>query len=277
MPDAPLYNERSKSVNAMPSPFPGMNPYLEHPDRWSTVHNRSIVAIADFLTPLLIPRYQVDIEKRIYQVTDSNLQLIGRSDITVQAPKQPIVPTSLANPSISTLQPIRIQLPIDDEVREAYLEIKEVSTGRVVTLIEVLSPTDKQDQGYQKHHEKRQQVLNSRTHFIEIDLLRSGEPWPITGDEPRSDYRVLVSRAGDRPIADLYPFNIQDSMPQIPVPLQFGDLEPLLNLKELIEDIYDRSGYSHFIDYNLEPSPKLSSTDQAWLDQLLRHAALRSD
>jgi hypothetical protein len=75
----------------MPSPFPGMNPYLEHPDRWSTVHNRCIVAIADVLTPLLIPRYQVDIEKRIYQVTDGlfdpSLQLIGRSDITVQSPK----------------------------------------------------------------------------------------------------------------------------------------------------------------------------------------------
>jgi hypothetical protein len=277
MPDDPLYNGISKSVTAMPSPFPGMNPYLEHPDRWSTVHNRCIVAIADFLTPLLIPRYQVDIEKRIYQVTDSNLQLIGRSDITVQAPKQPIIPTSLANPSISTLQPIRIQLPIDDEVREAYLEIKEVTTGRVVTMIEVLSPTDKQGQERQKHEEKRRQVLSSRTHLIEIDLLRSGAAWPIISDESSSDYRVLVSRATDRPIADLYPFNLQDLMPQIPVPLQFGDLEPLLDLKELIEAIYDRSGYSHFIDYNLNPSaPKLSSTDQVWLDQLLRSAALRS-
>jgi hypothetical protein len=277
MPDAPLYNGTSKSVNAMPSPFPGMNPYLEHPDRWSTVHNRSIVAIADFLTPLLIPRYQVDIEKRIYQVTDSNLQLIGRSDITVQSPKKPIVPTSIAIQSVSTLHPIRVKLPIEEEVRESYLEIKEVTTGRVVTTIEVLSPTNKRGEGRQKYEEKRQRVLSSRTHLIEIDLLRSGDPLPMSGDEPSSDYRVLVSRAGDRPIADLYPFNMQDSMPQIPVPLQFGDLEPLLNLKELIEAIYDRSGYSHFIDYNLEPSPKLSSTDQAWLDQLLRHAALRSD
>jgi hypothetical protein len=265
----------------MPSPFPGMNPYLEHPDRWSTVHNRGIVAIADFLTPLLIPRYQVDIEKRIYQITDSlsnpNLQLIGRSDITVQAPKQPIIPTSLATQSISTLQPIRVNLPIEEEIREAYLEIKEVATGRVITTIEVLSPANKRGQGRQKYEEKRQRVLSSRTHLIEIDLLRSGEPLPMSSDEPSSDYRVLVSRATDRPIADLYPFNLQDLMPQIPVPLQFGDLEPLLDLKEIIEDIYDRSGYSHFIDYNLNPSaPKLSSTDQVWLDQLLRSAALRS-
>jgi hypothetical protein len=75
----------------MPSPFPGMNPYLEHPDRWSTVHNRFIVAIADVLTPLLLPRYQVDIKKRIYQILE--------------------------------------------EVREAYLEIKEEATGRIITTI----------------------------------------------------------------------------------------------------------------------------------------------
>ncbi|NJL46340.1 MAG: DUF4058 family protein [Leptolyngbyaceae cyanobacterium SM2_5_2] len=35
----------------MPSSFPGMNPDLEHPERWSTVHNRLIVALADVLTP----------------------------------------------------------------------------------------------------------------------------------------------------------------------------------------------------------------------------------
>ncbi len=46
----------------MRSPFPGMNPYLEHPDRWSTVHNRLIVALADTLTPQLLPKYQVDID-----------------------------------------------------------------------------------------------------------------------------------------------------------------------------------------------------------------------
>ncbi len=215
----------------MPSPFPGMNPYLEHPDRWSTVHNRCIVAIADVLTPLLVPRYQVDIEKRIYQF----------------------------------------------EVHEAFLEIKEVATGLVITMIEILLPTNKRGQEREKHDKKRQRVLSSRTHLIEIDLIRSGEPLPMTGDEPRSNYRVLVSRAIDRPTADLYPFNLQDPMPTIPVPLQFGDPEPMLSLKELIEDIYDRSGYSHFIDYNLEPSPpKLSPSDQSWLDQLLRSVGLRS-
>ena len=61
-----------------------MNPYLEHPDRWSTVHNRLIVALADELTPQLLPKYQVDIEKRVYDVMGFNTLLVGRPDVTVQ-------------------------------------------------------------------------------------------------------------------------------------------------------------------------------------------------
>ncbi len=204
-----------------------MNPYLEHPDRWSTVHNRFIVAIADILTPLLLPRYQVDIEKRIYQVTDSNLQLIGRT-----------------------------------EIREAYLEIKEAATGLVITTIEILSPTNKRGQGRQKYEEKRQRVLNSRTHLVEIDLLRSGDSLPMN-DALSSDYHVLISREADLPGADLYSFNLQDLMPIIPIPLQVTDPEPTIDLKQIIEDIIIRSGYAHFIDYTTDPTPNLSKATEA--------------
>jgi hypothetical protein len=214
----------------MPSPFPGMNPYLEHPDRWSTVHNRFIVAIADLLTPLLLPRYQVDIEKRT--------------------------------------------IPIEEEIREAYLEIKEAATGRVITTIEILSPTNKRGQGRQKYEDKRQRVLSSRTHLVEIDLLRSGESLPMN-DAISSDYHVLISREADRPGADLYPFNLQDPMPIIPIPLQATDVEPTIDLKQIIEEIIVRSGYTHFIDYTIDPIPNLSKPDQVWLDGLLQDLGLR--
>jgi len=80
----------------MPSPFPGMNPYLEYPDRWSTAHNRLIVALADVLTPQLLPKYQVDIEKRIYEVVGMNSLLVGRPDVTVQRPRY-LAPNLAAN------------------------------------------------------------------------------------------------------------------------------------------------------------------------------------
>jgi hypothetical protein len=258
----------------MPSPFPGMNPYLEHPDRWSTVHNRFIVAIADLLTPLLLPRYQVDIEKRIYQVTDSNLQLIGRSDVSVQSPRNPRQSIDPSRGAVAMLQPVRVTLPIEEEIREAYLEIKEAATGRVITTIEILSPTNKRGQGRQKYEDKRQRVLSSRTHLVEIDLLRSGESLPMN-DAISSDYHVLISREADRPGADLYPFNLQDPMPIIPIPLQAADLEPTIDLKQIIEEIIVRSGYTHFIDYTIDPIPNLSGPDQVWLDGLLQDLGLR--
>ena len=83
----------------MSAPFPGMNPYLEHPDRWSTVHNKLIVAIADALTPKLLPRYQVDIEKRIYEVMGFNSLLVGRADVSVQQPRQAANSSAAATPT----------------------------------------------------------------------------------------------------------------------------------------------------------------------------------
>jgi len=260
----------------MPSPFPGMNPYLEHPDRWSTVHNRLIVALADVLTPQLLPKYQVDIEKRIYEVVGMNSLLVGRPDVTVQRPRYPY-PSSSANVAVSVFpsEPVRVAVPMMEEVREAYLEIKEAATQIVVTAIEVLSPTNKRGEGRQKYEQKRQQVLNSQTHLIEIDLLREGEPLPIAGISVASDYRVLISHSHTRPLADLYPFDLADPIPCFPVPLQANDQEPVVNLQILLNEIYERSGYDYFIDYHTDPLPPMSEAGLAWIDSLLKAQGLR--
>jgi hypothetical protein len=260
----------------MPSPFPGMNPYLEHPDRWSTVHNRLIVALADVLTPQLLPKYQVDIEKRVYEVIGVNALLVGRPDVTVQRPRdtEPIVSTN-RGVSSATTEPVPVTVPMLEEVREAYLEVKETATQIVVTAIEILSPTNKRGEGRQKYQQKRQQVLNSRTHLIEIDLLRDGEALPIAGSTISSSYRILVSRANTRPMADLYPFNLADRIPSFPIPLQSDDVEPMIDLQLLLNQVYERSGYDYFIDYHTDPLPPLSQGELVWVDRLLRENGLR--
>lgn len=260
----------------MPSPFPGMNPYLEHPDRWSTVHNRLIVALADVLTPQLLPKYQVDIEKRIYEVVGLNSVLVGRPDVTVQRPRNPD-PNTAVNVVVSTAasEPLKVAVPMLEEIREAYLEIKEAATQIVVTTIEILSPTNKRGEGRQKYEQKRQQVLNSQTHLIEIDLLRDGEPLPIVGISVSSDYRILISRAQTRPLADLYPFNLVDPIPRFPIPLQAEDQEPVVDLQTLLNEVYERSGYDYFIDYHSDPLPPISTASLAWVDAQLKDRGLR--
>lgn len=254
----------------MPSPFPGMNPYLEHPDRWSTVHNRLIVALADALTPQLLPKYQVDIEKRVYTIVGMNSLLLGRPDVTVQRPRQPLPDrTGQTIVSAPLPQPVKVSVPTTEDVQEAYLEIKEAATQIVVTAIEILSPTNKRGEGRQKYEQKRQQVLNSQTHLVEIDLLRDGDPLPMAGEAEASPYRILISRANTRPLADLYPFNLTDSIPSVPIPLQARDAEPIADCQSLLMDVYERSGYDYFIDYTTDPTPPLTPEALTWINEVL--------
>ncbi|HAX80224.1 MAG TPA: hypothetical protein DCY88_31400 [Cyanobacteria bacterium UBA11372] len=260
----------------MPSPFLGMNPYLEDPNRWSSVHNRLIVALADALTPQLLPKYQVDIEKRIYEIIATDDLFIGKADVTVQRNLTP-TPSTSSNVAVVTpaTQPITVDLPVLEEVREAYLEVKDPSTKEVVTVIEILSPTNKRGEGRAKYEKKPYSVLGSLTHLVEIDLLRMGEHLPILGNPPQTHYRILVSRSNKRPKADLYAFNLPDLIPSFPLPLRPGDVEPEVDLQALLHGVYERSGYDYFIDYNSDTVPPLSESDAAWMDALLREKGLR--
>lgn len=259
----------------MSSPFPGMNPYLEHPERWSTVHNRLIVALADALTPQLLPKYQVDIEKRIYEVIGVNTLLVGKSDVSIQRPRTPTEAHANVVVAHSPAEPVKVTVPLTEEVREAYLEVKEAATKAVITTIEILSPTNKQRDGRQKYEAKRQRVLRSQTHLVEIDLLRAGEPLPVVEDLFQSHYRILVSRTTERPTADLYLFNLTDSVPPFSLPLQSDDQEPTIDLQVMLDQVYERSGYDYFIDYQVDPLPPLSAADLNWIETLLREKGLR--
>ncbi|NJK66677.1 MAG: DUF4058 family protein [Microcoleus sp. SU_5_3] len=180
----------------MPNPFPGMNPYLESPELWRAVHNRLIVAIADFLTPQLLPKYLVDIEQRIYQISGEDVLLVGIPDVAVQ--RSPIPATSNTS-NIAVIAPamtaLKVRVPAPVEFRESYLQVIEQETRKVVTVIEVLSPTNKRGKGREMYEEKRYKVFGSRSHLVEIDLLRSYKPLPVFGDDIDGSYRILVSRA----------------------------------------------------------------------------------
>ena len=261
----------------MSSPFPGMNPYLEHPQLWSEVHSRLIVAIADAVAPHLRPKYRVAIEKRVYQITDENAVLVGIPDVSVgrslKNTNQEVSGIVVASPPV---KPVTVTVPMPEEVREGYLEVREVGTGEVVTVIEVLSPKNKRTgEGRNAYERKRQQVLVSSTHLVEIDLLRGGQPMPILDNGIQASYRILVSRSEYRPQAELYPFAVQEPILPFPLPLLQGDTEPLVDLQALIHGVYDRAGFDLAIDYTREPVPPLSEADAIWSDTLLKEQGLR--
>jgi hypothetical protein len=97
----------------------------------------------------------------------------------------------------------------------------------------------------------------------------------MLGINIKSDYRILVSRSNQRPKADLYAFNLKETIPKFPLPLREGDKEPIVDLQELINGIYERASYDLVIDYSQEAMPELSEEDKIWLDELLKSQKLR--
>ncbi|BAZ11010.1 hypothetical protein NIES4071_28340 [Calothrix sp. NIES-4071] len=244
----------------MPSPLPGMNPYLENPELWSEFHSRMIVAIADALDDSLSEDYRVAVEKRVYLSDDGDNVLIGIPDVSVTASSQSTTQTATLEP---ITQPISIEIPIAEEVQERFLEIREVGTGNVITVIELISPKNKRTgEGRSAYLQKRLHILVSATHLVEIDLLRGGEALPM-GAVITSDYRIIISRSYQRPKAELYAFNLQQSIPAIPIPLRSGEDEPVLDLQLLLHKIYDRARFKLGIDYSKACTPKLSKENEA--------------
>lgn len=260
----------------MLSPFPGMNPYLENPRLWVEVHNRLIVNLADALAPFIPEQYRVAIEQRTYLSDESDSILVGIPDVAVFSQKTTPNTTS-STTAVATTEAIMVTMPVPENVRESYLEIREMATNFVITVIEILSPKNKRaGEGRETYYKKRQQVLASLTHLVEIDLLRGGKSMPFLGEVPTTNYRIVVSRGNRRPQAQLYAFNLQQTIPSFPLPLNVGDAEPIVDLQSLLNGVYDRARYHLAIDYSQEPVPPLKEEDANWVDALLREKGLRN-
>lgn len=257
----------------MPTPFPGMDPYLERPGLWPDVHNRLIAALADDLAPRLRPRYFVAIEERTYTVSPDDLVFAGRADVAVV--RRETNPAESAPEAVSD-DVVIVEVPVLDEVRESFLEVRSVADERVVTVLELLSPANKRPgSGRDQYSEKRLGIFGTRTHLVEIDLLRAGEPMAIRGWDGQSDYRILVSRGDRRPRAQLLPFSVRQPVPIFALPLLRGDDEPAVALGALLHALYDRAGYDLRVDYRADAEPPLGDADATWADALLRGATLR--
>ncbi|NEQ69456.1 MAG: DUF4058 family protein [Symploca sp. SIO2D2] len=248
----------------MRSPFPGMNPYLESPALWSEVHSWLIVELARMLNLHITPKYRAAVEKRVYEESI----LVGVPDISV-ARQQTDSPLQSQTSTMTLTSPILVELPELEATVERYLEIREVATGEVVTVIEILSHKNKRSgEGRNQYLSKRTKVLSSQSHLVEIDLLRSGKPLPLNYSGT-SDYRILVSRIEQRPIAQLYPFNLRDLLPCLTIPLKAGDEEPVIDLNELIDIVYQSAALGLTIDYHQQPIPRLKKADFEWVQSLV--------
>jgi hypothetical protein len=167
--------------------------------------------------------------------------------------------------------PRQVLLPAVDKEGLSYVEIRDRRTRRLVTVIELPSPSNKQPGPDRDHYEtKRAEILASRTHLLEINLLRGGARMPSLEDV-QCAYCVLVSRFEARPKADVWPIGLREPLPVVPVPLADKDPEANLDLQAILHRLYDGGGYARFI-YASTPDPPLSPEDAVWAQALIGEA-----
>jgi len=242
-----------------------MNPYLEA--IWHDFHERFLPAAAAYLVPQVRPRYIVFIDESVYlhEIPQEELRLIGRPDLSVVRGEEV---TTRAGAAGVLEAPAQVLLPEQDVESLSYLNVLDRDSREVITVVELLSPTNKRPGEHRAQYlARRSAVRQSEAHLVEIDLLRGGRPMPAEG-RPGCTYSVLVSRADRRPRADFWPFGLRDPLPIVPVPLRPGDANARLDLRAILDRVYDESGYEDFI-YRHEPDPPLTGDDDAWARSFL--------
>ena len=148
------------------------------------------------------------------------------------------------------------------------VEIRDVAERRLVTVIEILSPENKRGKGYLEYNDKRAAILATDTHLLEIDLLRQGQRIALIGELPRAPYFVFVSRWTRRPKTQVYPIQLRDKLPTVPVPLLLPDPDVALDLQAALDACFELVGYERLLDYT-QPLAELSAEDAAWVNSIV--------
>ncbi len=250
----------------MPSPFPGMNPYLEQDSIWHDFHERFCPRAAEMLTAQVRPHYIVKIDEHIYihEPPEDPRRLLGRADVGL-AESTPAAAAEAAE--FETVTTVAVRLPAVDIERQSFIEIRDRDNRKLITVVELLSPSNKfAGPDREQYLAKRVQLLASAVHVVELDLLRGGPRLPVEGLPP-CDYCVLFSRSESRPDARLVPILLRNSLPILPIPLR-AQTHAHLDLKAVIDHIYDAAGYEDYI-YENEPQPHLSPEDAEWARQFV--------
>jgi len=248
-----------------------MDPFIEG-QKWEDFHASFITAIRDVLVPAVRPRYIVDVERRIYlelsdpaepvQMLVAGAAIYHRVDHLSEG--------SVAVANEPSIKPKVCTLPYFEEHRETFITIRRGLPARVVTVIELLSPTNKRKgtEGRDQYFDKIHALLKTSVSLVEIDLLRGGER-PAVSDPPPGDYFAVVSKPKPRPLAEVYGWSLADPLPRILIPLSIEDPDVPLDLQAAFNLVYDRAGYDYAIDYKQPVIPPLSDTEHPMITKVV--------
>ena len=259
-------------------PFPGMDPYLEEPRLFPGLHDRLIVYFSDLLQPLVRPRYYVEIRERIYftlppeRYPDLSLRRHSAPDgVGREVPFR----GGGAAVAVAADEPVRLVRTVRE--RETYLEIRELESDTLVTVLEILSPANKLGVGADQYRDKQAQLLAAPVHLVEVDLLRAGTRVSAAGPPaarlPAFHSLVSVCRADAREQVEVYPFTLRDRLPRVRIPLRRPDADTVLDLPAAFARACESADYALRLPYTQPPPrPELNPEDAAWVREQLAAA-----
>jgi len=254
------------------SPFPGIDPYLEDPAFWEDFHRRFITVIADALLAELPPSYDAQIDERVRLVeADSERAGSRLPDVSVDwinRPQSSAGGTPAETAGSAVLTPVAIPMPALEEYRDVWVEVVHLPERNLVTAIEVLSPTNKTDEGAAVYHNTRIELYTRHVNLVEIDLLRGGDRLSLAKPLPPGDYYAFVARDQRRPLVDVYAWGLRGPLPTVPIPLLPQDGDVNLNLAEVFASTYERGRYAQRLRYERPVSPPVPEADRAWVSAL---------
>lgn len=264
----------------MPSPFPGMDPYLEA--HWRDVHARLVIYACDALQGVLPAALRARVEESILLETPKGLgdhPLFPDVRVVEYTQKRP----TEARPegAVAVVEPLLVDTE-PEPVTETFLEIIDRESGnRVVTVIEILSPSNKSPgPNREQYLRKQREICASDANLVEIDLNRFGThslAFPLEHVKPqgRTAYMACVRRATRRGKAEVYPMPLWERLPVVKVPLRPNDADVPLNLQELVEQCHRNGAYDGTLNYAVDPDPPLLGADKKWADAWLLENGLR--
>jgi hypothetical protein len=220
-----------------------MDPYLEDEPLWPVFHHQLVMCLYQILLPGLVDRYRARVGQRSYFTEQALFTSVVR-----------------------------------EEHHEDYIEIRQRNDGRLITLVDLVSPPNKTSiTGRAAYLEKRQEGRSASANLVEIDLVLQGQPTLeySRDDLPEWDYAVTVTRSTQPERYEIYTATLQKRLPRFRLPLAADDRDTVLDLHTAFTRCYDQGGFSAKIDYKRDPTTTLDDEDRRWLDHLLRQQKLR--
>jgi len=228
----------------MPSPMPGMDPYLEDEKLWPLFHTHLVHSLYQLLLPGLMDRYRARLAERKYVVEQALFTSIIR-----------------------------------EEHREPFLEVRQRADGRLITVVDVVSPANKgTSTGRKAYMDKRQEFRQHNASLVEIDLVLQGErlhDYSPREDLPDWDYAVTVTRSVQPERYEIYTATVDKRLPRFRLPLASDDRDTVLDLQAAVARSYDQGDFIKQIDYRRDPLTKLNDLQKKWLSNKLHEQKLR--